>query len=142
VCSAGDFGESLWTKRPVITEMIKKIPVTFELGLLAIMFAMVISIPVGILSAIRQDTIGDYLGRSFAIYRTCCTWFLDSYNGNGLPIGMVGMVAIHNVHTLLSKPAWKPGAVHDSGIYYGISMSASTMRILRTTMLEVLRQTM
>src|SRR5215468_5614485 len=48
----GDLGESLWTKRPVIDELARRVPVTLELGFLALSFAMLIAVPVGVLAAI------------------------------------------------------------------------------------------
>src|SRR6185503_6152377 len=57
----GDLGESLWTKRPVIDEIGQRLPVTFELAIFGLCFALLIAIPVGIISAARQDTLSDYL---------------------------------------------------------------------------------
>ena len=63
----GEFGVSWWTREPVIGLMLQRWPVTLELGFLGIMFALLIALPIGIISALRQDRLGDYLGRSFAI---------------------------------------------------------------------------
>ncbi len=63
----GNLGESLWTKRPVVEEMMRRFPVTFELGAMGIVVALCIALPVGVLSAIRQDTLKDYVARSTAI---------------------------------------------------------------------------
>ena len=63
----GDLGASLYTNRSVTKDLIPKIPISAELGILAIIVALVIAFPIGIYSAVRQDTIGDYLARSFAI---------------------------------------------------------------------------
>ena len=63
----GDLGESLWTKRPVLEEIGQRLPVTFELAFFGLLFALLIALPVGIISAARQDTISDYLARSLAI---------------------------------------------------------------------------
>ena len=63
----GALGESLWTKRPVLDELLRRIPITLELGLLALLFAVVIALPIGVLAATRQDTIADYVFRSLAI---------------------------------------------------------------------------
>src|SRR2546426_11081214 len=63
----GDLGESLWTRRPVLGELARRLPVTLELGLLAICFSVAIALPVGILAAVRQDTVADYMARSAAI---------------------------------------------------------------------------
>ena len=63
----GNLGESLWTKRPVLEEVRRRLPVTFELGTMAITVALCLGLPIGILAAIRQDTIWDYIMRSAAI---------------------------------------------------------------------------
>src|SRR4051812_37979602 len=60
-----DFGRSLWQNTPVRELLGARMPVTFELGLLAMIVALLTAIPIGIYSAIRQDTAGDYLTRSF-----------------------------------------------------------------------------
>ena len=54
-----DLGSSLWTGQPVIKDILARWPVTLELGLLGIITAQLIAIPIGIYSAIRQDTVGD-----------------------------------------------------------------------------------
>ena len=63
----GDFGKSLWQNTPVRELLAARLPVTFELGLMALIVALLTAIPIGIYSAIRQDTAGDYLTRSFSI---------------------------------------------------------------------------
>ncbi len=63
----GDLGNSLWSGRSITSEMGAKIPVSFELGLIALITGLIIALPIGIYSAIRQDTWGDYAGRTFAI---------------------------------------------------------------------------
>ncbi|MDD9994897.1 MAG: ABC transporter permease, partial [Dehalococcoidia bacterium] len=63
----GSLGRSLWRDWTVEEEILSRLPVTIELGLLAIVIGLVIALPVGIYSAMRQDTAADYLGRSVAI---------------------------------------------------------------------------
>jgi len=63
----GNLGDSLWTQRAVTEDLIGRIPISFELGFIALIIGTVVAIPIGIYSAIRQDTIGDYLGRSVAV---------------------------------------------------------------------------
>jgi len=53
----GDLGESLWTKRPVLEELARRLPISLELGVLALFFAIVIAVPIGVLAAIRQDYV-------------------------------------------------------------------------------------
>src|SRR5690606_8033911 len=56
-----DFGNSLWHSTPVRELLLQRLPVTFELGFLAMIIGLLVAIPVGVYSAIRQDTTGDYL---------------------------------------------------------------------------------
>ena len=63
----GDLGNSLRTQLPITPLIINRIPITFELGLMGIIIGLLISLPIGVYSAIRQDTIPDYILRSIAI---------------------------------------------------------------------------
>jgi peptide/nickel transport system permease protein len=63
----GDLGDSLWQTTPVTELLLARLPVTFELGALAMLVALSIALPIGAYSAMRQDTVGDYVGRSFSI---------------------------------------------------------------------------
>jgi peptide/nickel transport system permease protein len=136
----GNLGTSLRTGRSVTDEILHRLPVTFELGLLAVVIANVVAIPIGVYSAIRQDTWGDYFGRTFSILSLAAPAFwlatmLIVYGSvylnwspsvqyipfNKNPIGNLKMLLI---------PA----------ILVGTAMSGATMRYTRTFMLEVLRQ--
>jgi len=64
----GDFGVSLWRNVPVTEEILSRWPVTLELGILGLIISQIIALPIGIYSALRQDTWGDYISRSFAIF--------------------------------------------------------------------------
>jgi peptide/nickel transport system permease protein len=57
--TGGNLGESLWTKRPVLEEITRRLPVSLKLGAMAITVALCIALPIGVLSAIRQDTLKD-----------------------------------------------------------------------------------
>src|SRR5512145_3298342 len=63
----GDFGRSYWTRQPILEEFVRRFPVTLELALLTILISVVIGVVVGILSAVRQDSASDYVGRTLAI---------------------------------------------------------------------------
>ncbi len=67
IVTKGSFGVSMRGKYEVTEKILNRLPVTFELGLLALIVGLVVALPIGIYSAIRQDTIGDYVGRSVAI---------------------------------------------------------------------------
>jgi peptide/nickel transport system permease protein len=62
-----DFGNSLWTGRPVTEELLIRLPLSLELALLATMVSVVIAIPLGMLAAVRQDTWVDYAVRVISI---------------------------------------------------------------------------
>ncbi|MDP2918603.1 MAG: ABC transporter permease [Dehalococcoidia bacterium] len=136
----GQFGKSLWTNRQLADEISLRLPITFELGLLAFIVAQIIAIPIGLYSAIRQDTAGDFIGRSFAII---------SLSVPGFWLGTMVMV-FPSIWWRWSPPMkYTPFATDPllnlqqfiiPALLMGLGMSGTTMRMLRTTMLEVLRQ--
>ncbi|MGH2394123.1 MAG: ABC transporter permease, partial [Candidatus Limnocylindria bacterium] len=63
----GDLGQSLYTGRPVLGELATRLPVSLELGAIALLVAILVGVPIGIVSAVRQDTAQDYVARSGAI---------------------------------------------------------------------------
>lgn len=136
----GDLGNSLIYGRPVMQMIGERLPVTFELGILAIFFSILVSIPIGVFSAIRQDTFMDYVGRSISILLIAipgfwiatlvmiypAIWFnwsppVELIHFSEDPLGNISMFVL---------PAFILGA----------STAGSTMRITRTMMLEVMRQ--
>src|SRR5690606_26948654 len=62
-----DLGTSLISSRSVAEELGNRLPVTLELGVLALFFNVVIGVPAGIISAVKQNTWADYISRSLAI---------------------------------------------------------------------------
>ena len=63
----GDMGTSLWYKNAIIDDLKERFPVTIELAVLAILMAFVAAVPLGIISAVKQDTKIDYASRVFAL---------------------------------------------------------------------------
>jgi len=136
----GDFGDSLWTKLPVIDQIIPTLPVTFELGMLALIITQLIALPIGIYSAMRQDTIGDYIGRSIAILSiavpnfwlaTMIIVFPSLWWGYSPPVTLIHFT---------EDPVGNLKMFIVPGVVLGMVMSGITMRMTRTMMLEVLRQ--
>jgi peptide/nickel transport system permease protein len=62
-----DFGNSYWTRQPVIEELKRRYPLTANLAVTSLLLGTLIAIPVGVLSAVRQDTLADYAARVFVI---------------------------------------------------------------------------
>ena len=136
----GDLGRSLWQGTPVTEHLWARLPVTFELGLIALLVGLVIALPIGIYSAVRQDTAGDYLARSFSILLlavpsfwlgTMVVVFPSIWWGWSPSVDYVGFFTdpVRNLQQMLLP-----------GIVLGAALSAVTMRLTRTMMLEVLRQ--
>ncbi len=136
----GDLGESLWKSESISKEIIQRLPVSLELGIIALITGGLIAIPIGVYSSIRQDTTGDYLGRTAAILAI------------SLPSFWIGTMVI--VYPSIWW-GWTPSLeyipiVKDlgsnlvqfiiPGFIMGMVMSGTTMRMTRTMMLEVLRQ--
>src|SRR5712692_4967747 len=71
----GDFGHSYWTRQPILDEFVGRFPVTIELAALTILVSVVIGVLVGIVSAVRQDTVSDYVGRVLAILALSVPYF-------------------------------------------------------------------
>jgi peptide/nickel transport system permease protein len=136
----GDLGTSVWSTRTVTGELKNRLPVSLELGLMAFIIGQSIAIPLGIYSAIRQDTFGDYLGRSLAIGFIAIPGFWVA-----TLIVVFAARWWHWVPPLQYVPIWvDPWANIRQfilpAVIMGAQMSGTTMRMTRTMMLEVLRQ--
>ncbi len=136
----GNFGKSLWTNLELSDEIGARMPITFELGLMAFIIAQVIAIPIGIYSAVRQDSIGDFLGRSFAILALSVPSFWLGRMIMVFPSIWWGWSPPMTYTRFSDDPMTNLGQFIIPAILLGLSMSGTTMRMLRTTMLEVLRQ--
>ncbi len=105
-----DFGNSLWQNSPVRDQLLDRLPVTFELGLMALIVALLLAIPIGVYSAVRQDTAGDYLTRSFSILMLAVPELLAGHHGDGVPVDLVGLVAGGQLRSFHGGPAAEPEA--------------------------------
>ena len=137
----GTLGESLmgggW---PIEEEILARLPVTIELGLLAIVIGLVIALPVGIYSAIRQDTAADYVGRSIAVIGVATPNFWLGIMVMIFPAIWWGWSPPMQVIPFSEDPLGNLGVFIIPSLILGTAISAATMRMTRTMMLEVLRQ--
>jgi peptide/nickel transport system permease protein len=136
----GDLGESLWTKRPVLEEMQRRLPVSAELGAMAIVVALLLALPIGVLSAIRQDTIQDYTARSLAIIGLSVPAFWKATLVIVLPSIWFGWAPPLQFTPYAQDPWQHFSQFIAPAIILGIASGASIMRLTRALMLEVLRQ--
>lgn len=136
----GDLGKSLWQDEPVTQLLLARLPVTFELGLLALVFAMAIALPIGTYSALRQDTRGDYLARSFSILLLAIPSFWLATMVIVFPAIWWGWSPEVSFVRFSENPLQNLKQMLLPAAVLGASLSAITMRLTRTMMLEVLRQ--
>ena len=135
-----DWGGSIFTDRSVWAAFTRKLPVTLELGLMTIVISLAISIPLGLISALRQDTWIDYVGRVFAL------------GGLSIPNFWLATLLLVGGLYLLS---WGPPLLYVSffedpvanlkqfiwpSLILGYSSAAVKSRMMRSAMLEVLHQ--
>jgi peptide/nickel transport system permease protein len=136
----GDFGKSLWQNTPVRELLAARMPVTFELGFLALIVALLTALPIGIYSAVRQDTAGDYLTRSFSILMLAVPSFWMGTMVMVFPSIWWGWSPQVKFVAFTEDPIQNLKQMILPALILGTSLSAITMRLTRTMMLEVLRQ--
>ena len=134
----GDLGYSYVSEKPALDEILPRIPITAKLAGLALVFSVVIGVPFGVISAVRQNTALDYVLR------------LVSLSGLSMPSFWLGLlILMWFVAQFGSLPIYTntPGTFWDALLLYsvpaaavGFRSSALIMRLTRSSMLEVMRQ--
>ncbi|MFZ0851383.1 MAG: ABC transporter permease [Hyphomicrobiaceae bacterium] len=134
----GDLGYAYVSEKPAIDEILPRIPVTAKLAALALIFSVLFGVPLGVMSAVRQNTALDYALR------------VVSLSGLSLPSFWLGLLILMAfVHWF----GWIPIYKSDTGSFWhdlallsipaaavGFRSSALVMRLTRSSMLEVMRQ--
>lgn len=128
----GDMGNSYRTGRPVFDEIISRLPTTIKLSTLAIILAVLVGVPLGILAAVKQYSIFDIMGTAAAMLMA------------SIPGFWFGLMAIL---LFALKLGLLPSNGNDTWLHYilpaitlAIPVAASLLRLTRTTMLETVRQ--
>jgi peptide/nickel transport system permease protein len=142
----GDFGISMWSGKPVLTEIAARFPVSLEIAIMAVVVANVIAIPLGTISALKQNSPIDLVIRVFSIAGLATPSFW---------LGILFILAILNVSQAAFGAPWMPpieyvpiwqdplrnlSMVIFPALTVGYRTSAVTMRMTRSAMLEVLRE--
>jgi len=136
----GNLGTSWWNRMTVMELVGIKGPITLELSLMGLIVSLLISLPIGIYSALRQDKWGDYIGRSFAIMCIAIPGFWLGTMVIVFPAIWWGhMPPIMLIH-FTEDPIGNLKMFILPALILGMTMAGSTMRWTRTMMLEVLRQ--
>jgi len=136
----GDLGNSLWHSTPVLQEVLNRVPITFQLGLMALIIGLLIALPIGVYSAMRQDTKSDLLFRSFSILLLAVPSFWLGTMVVVFPSIWWGWSPEVNYVKFSDDPWQNIKQMLVPALVLGTSLSAITMRMTRTMMLEVLRQ--
>jgi peptide/nickel transport system permease protein len=136
----GSLGKSLWQNTPVMEEILHRLPLTFELGLMALIVALIVGIPIGVYSAVSQDTIGDYVTRSFAILALALPGFWVGTLVMVFPSIWWGWSPDVKLTPFTEDPLRQMGQMLIPALILGKAFSAVVMRLTRTMMLEVMRQ--
>ena len=135
-----DMGRSLWTNRPIIEEIKNKYPITMQMAVIAVLLSLIIAIPVGVLSAIYQDTWIDYVFRIFTVTGLAVPNFWM-----GILIILALVAWFQYTPPLGFAPFWvDPWKNFQQMVWpsvaLGYRLSAIVSRMTRSQMLEVLRQ--
>ena len=136
----GDLGLSLRGEVPITPRILSRFPVTFELGVLAVIIGLLISLPIGIYSAIRQNTIGDYAGRGIAVTFISVPTFWTATMVMIYPSIWWGWSPSMELIPFAEDPLGNLGMFLLPAAILGTVLSGTTMRMTRTMALEVLRQ--
>jgi peptide/nickel transport system permease protein len=136
----GDLGNSLWRNTPVTEQLAERLPITFELGFLALLVALAVALPIGVYSAVRQDTAGDYVARSFSLLMLAIPGFLLGTMVMIFPSVWWRWSPALEYTPFMEDPLQNLAHMIVPATLLGLSISAVTMRMTRTMMLEVMRQ--
>jgi peptide/nickel transport system permease protein len=124
----------------VLEEIMRRLPVSLKLGAMAIVVALCIALPIGVLSAIRQDTLKDYTARSAAIVGLSVPPFWKATLVIVLPSIWFGWAPPLQFTPFSENPWQHLSQFILPALILGIAPGASIMRLTRALMLEVLRQ--
>ena len=141
-----DFGTSMWSGKPVSYEIAARFPISLEIAILATVVAVAVAIPLGTLSALKQNTVTDLLVRVIAIAGLATPGFW---------LGILIILAILNISQAAFGAPWMPPIDYVPlwkdpvrnlsmaiwpAIAVGYRTSAVTMRMTRSAMIEVMRE--
>ena len=141
-----DFGTSMWSGKPVTTEILARLPISLEIALLGTAVAIAIAIPLGTISALKQNTWIDVVVRIFAIGGIATPSFW---------LGIMSVLLVLDVSAAITGTPWMPPIDYVPiwkdpvrnlsmailpAITVGYRYAAVSMRMTRSAMLEVMRE--
>jgi peptide/nickel transport system permease protein len=134
----GDLGYSYVSEKPAIQEILPRIPITAELAGLALCFAVLFGVPLGVLSAVKQNSSLDYILRVISLSGLSMPSF---WLGLLILMAFVAWFGTIPIYTDPPQGFWNTLALYSvPAAAVGFRSSALVMRLTRSSMLEVLRQ--
>jgi len=134
----GDLGYAYVTEKPAIEEIAPRLPITAKLACLALFFSVMIGVPLGVISAVKRNTLTDYILRVMSLSGLSLPSFWLGLLVLMLFVKLFGWIPIYNK---TPDTIWKElGLLAIPAMTVGFRSSALMMRLTRSSMLEVLRQ--
>jgi ABC-type dipeptide/oligopeptide/nickel transport system permease component len=128
----GDLGQSIYYKEPALNVVFRALPMTLLLGAAAFFISLGVAIPVGVVSAVRRDTLWDYLGMGLALI------------GQATPPYWLGIVLILvfsvNLHVLPTSGSFGPQYLVLPAVTLAAVLMPIVTRLVRSGMLDVLHE--
>ncbi len=134
----GDLGESIRTRESVVKTVARKLPITAELACFAILIALTIAIPIGVLSAVRRNTFWDYLANSLSLCGLSVPSFWLGIMLILLLSVRLGWLPASGFVSFLQEPVANLQRMIMPAFVLGTALAAVLMRQTRNSMIEVL----
>ncbi|RLT43871.1 MAG: ABC transporter permease [Chloroflexi bacterium] len=136
----GDFGRSLWTNDEVLPTLLGRMRVSAEIAVLAVLTAVTVAIPLGVVSAVKQNTRIDYAARFFSIMGLSVPDFFLATMLVLVLSKYVGWLPEFGWYSPLEHPLLNLQALIFPALIIGYRLAAVTARMTRSAMLEVMRE--
>lgn len=136
----GNLGASLWDQQSVVSLIAQRVPVTAQVALVAIITSVFVSIPIGVISAVRRDSPVDYLLRSISILGISVPGFAIGTAIVIFPTLWWGVTVSFKYVSFAEDPIGHLKLIIPPAMVLGVQLSASVARLTRTMMLEVLQE--
>ena len=136
----GDFGLSMTYDTPIVDDLKDRLPITIELTILALLLSTVVAMPLGIISAVFQDSIGDYISRVIAIAGVAMPTFWTAILLILLLVNLFGWLPPLGYSDIWEDPLTNLQQLIFPAIALGFYNMALIARVTRSAMLEVFRE--
>ncbi len=141
-----DFGNSMWTGQPIVSEIALRFELSLQVAIMATLVAIAVAVPLGTISAVKQDTWIDYLVRAISIAGIAMpSFWLGILIILGLLVTTQHLTGVPWMPPISYKPIWED-PIHNlsmliwPAIATGYRYSAVATRMTRSALLEVLRE--